>query len=82
MSSSIAFINFFTTRSCFVNNAINLESNISGHENGNNLCLTCLELFSLLEVCIEDIPDGLLVLGVKVSVLFTVEYSGCSVSSS
>ena len=45
LSSSIAFKIFFNTRSCFVNNAMILESKISGHENGNNLCLTGLELF-------------------------------------
>ena len=38
--SSIAVIIFFNTRSCFVNNAMNLES-----KNGNNLGLTGLELF-------------------------------------
>ena len=43
LSSSIAFMIFFNTRSCFDNNAISLI--ITGHENRNNLGLTGLELF-------------------------------------
>ena len=57
---------FFNTRSCLDNKDINFESNISGHENGNIFSLTDFELFSLLIVLSEGLPDGLLVLGVEV----------------
>ena len=51
--------------SCLINNAMKLESIISGNENGNNLCLTGLELFSY----VGGLSDGLLVLGVEIWVL-------------
>ena len=73
---------FFYTRSCFVNNPINLESKISGHENENNLSLADLELFFLLGVCSEYVPDGLLGLNFKVMAFFTDEILGCLVTSS
>ena len=59
---------------------MNLESNNSGHENGNILCLTGLELFSLVSVLSDGVPDGLLVPGVKVWTFSTLECSSCSVN--
>ena len=81
-SSSIVFMIFFNIRSCLVNNALNLESNISGHENGKNFSLTDFELFSSVDVFSEGLPDGLLVLGVKVWAFSILGCSSCSVNSS
>ena len=81
-SSSIAFIIFFIIRSCLVNNALNWESNVSGHENGINFSLTDFELFASVDVLSEGLPDGLLVLGVKVWAFSILGCSSCSVISS
>ena len=45
---------------------MNFESNILGHDNGNNFNLADFELFSLLGVLSEGLADGLQVLGVRV----------------
>ena len=58
-----------------MSNVMKFESIISGHENGNSLCLTDLRLISLLFFGTKEVPDGKLVLVKVDGDLFRIGFS-------